>query len=369
MLKPKVCHLTSVHPADDVRIFHKECVSLVSAGYDVTLIAPNVKNETNSGVKIIGIENKHTSRFYRMLKFTKKIYKKALEINADVYHFHDPELMPIGLKLKRKGKKVIYDVHEDLPKSIYGRYWIPKPLRFVFSLLIIFFESYVAKNLDGIITVTQTINNRFKKLNKNSTIINNYPILNDAVIKNKPVPKKKSQICYIGGISSIRGSTILIDALERINDNIILQIAGIFDPEDYRSELIVKKGWEKVVENGWVNRDITMKIMQESIAGIITYLPLPNHVNAQPNKLFEYMSAGIPVIASNFPKWKEIIESNACGICVNPLSSEEIAEAVVYLMKNPEKALKMGNNGRNAVLNLYNWEKEKINLFYFYENI
>jgi glycosyltransferase involved in cell wall biosynthesis len=111
------------------------------------------------------------------------------------------------------------------------------------------------------------------------------------------------------------------------------------------------------------------KILENSLAGIVTFLPSPNHLEAQPNKMFEYMSAGIPVIASDFPLWREIISGNDCGLLVNPLKPLEIAGAIDYLVNNPAEAKRMGRNGRLAVIEKYNWPMEEKKLLRFYDSI
>jgi len=103
------------------------------------------------------------------------------------------------------------------------------------------------------------------------------------------------------------------------------------------------------------------------MAGLVLYHPVPNHTDAQPNKLFEYMSAGIPVISSNFPLWKEIVEGHQCGICVDPLKPDEIAKAIQWILDNPEKAKKMGENGRRAVEEKYNHTVEEKKLLTLYK--
>ncbi|MCM8808341.1 MAG: glycosyltransferase, partial [Candidatus Omnitrophica bacterium] len=142
-----------------------------------------------------------------------------------------------------------------------------------------------------------------------------------------------------------------------------------FTTEEQRKRAISLKGWQNVEYLGYVNREKVKEIFLRSTGGMVLFLPEPNHVNAQPNKIFEYMSAGLPVISSDFPLWKEVIEGNKCGICVNPLNPEEIAEAIKYLVNNPDKAKEMGENGRRAVLEKYNWDIESKKLIEIYENL
>jgi len=173
---------------------------------------------------------------------------------------------------------------------------------------------------------------------------------------------------YKTGITEIRGIAEVVKAMEWVN-NVKLNLAGTYSPDNFREELMQLRGWNKINEYGLVGKEKVVDIMRKSMAGIVTFLPLPNHINAQPNKMFEYMSAEIPVIASNFPLWKEIIEGNNCGICVDPLNPKEIADAINYLASNEEIAEQMGRNGREAVEKHYNWKAEEKKLLSVYEQL
>lgn len=365
----KVCHFTSVHHADDIRIFVKECTSLAEAGYDVTLVAVNTEEKRVNNVQIVNVTSNPKGRMERMLKTSKLVYQKALSIDADIYHFHDPELLRFGLKLKRKGKIVIYDAHEDVPKQIMGKFWIKKFLRRFISTSFRLFENYITKRLDVVITATPFIKDRFIQVNPNTVDINNFPLLSELVEKSD-WDSKQDEICYTGGITEIRGLEYLVKTMGLLED-VKLNIAGKFSPgnNEFEGRLRANQGWNNVIEHGHVNRVQLREIFQKCKAGMVTFLPLPNHVDAQPNKMFEYMSAGIPVIASNFPLWRDIIEKNECGICVNPEDPEEISKAVKELINDTEKAKIMGENGRKAVIEKYNWDQEKMKLIALYKKL
>lgn len=365
--KIKVCHITSVHKSNDIRIFLKECSTLAANGFDVTLIAVNGQTETRNNVTIIGVPCEYGGRLSRMRKAAKAAYQAALKVDATVYHFHDPEILPYGLKLKKAGKIVIYDAHEDVPRQILSKFWINKYLRKFISRSFERFENRVAKKLSGIVTATPFIAQRFAKINPNTIDINNFP-LDDELASMSPWDKKKNQVCYIGGLSRIRGNEQMVDALEKLESTKLI-VAGPFSDVNFETELKGKKGWLKVDYKGIVDRKGVASIMEESKAGLVTFLPLPNHVDAQPNKMFEYMSAGIPVIASHFPLWKQIIEGNHCGICVDPENPEQIAQAMEYLCNNDTEAKKMGENGKRAIDSTYNWTAESKKLIAFYHRL
>lgn len=362
----RVCHLTSVHRADDIRIFVKECVSLAAAGFETHLVAPAEKNYTEKGVHVHAVSKATGSRISRMWKTVNAVYQKALEINADIYHFHDPELLRIALKLKRKGKKVIYDAHEDVPKQILAKHWIPGLFRNIIAWIFKRYENHTASKLSGVITSTPGIRDRFLKVNKNSTDIKNYPLLSEFPEVNHNTVQ--NGICYIGGITENRGILQLLNILSK-EKNITLELAGAFSPSELELRATSHPNWHWVTYHGLVNRQQIGEILSRCKVGMVTLLPTPNHLESQPIKMYEYMAAGLPVIASDFPFWKQIVEKQACGICVNPFDEKAIQEAVIYLLIHPEEAKKMGENGRKAVLNEYNWEAETQKLVAFYQSI
>jgi glycosyltransferase involved in cell wall biosynthesis len=362
-----VCHMTSVHRYNDTRIFLKECRSLSSAGYDTYLIAPNAPDSTVDGVQICGIKGENSGRFNRFTKTVWNVYKKAVSIDADIYHFHDPELLPIGLLLKASGKKVIYDVHEDLPRQILSKDWIPKRFRNVVSKIVEFVENTMVRYLDATVAATFHISKRFNGICKYAIDVDNYPILDELNNDDISWDNKENVVCYAGGLTAIRGVKEMVEATAMTKTRLLL--AGEFSPAELKEEVQKIPNWEQVEFLGFLARPEVKKLYARSMAGLVVLYPQVNYIDAQPIKLFEYMSAGIPVIASNFPKWKEIVEGNRCGICVNPLDPEDIAGAINWIIHNPDEARKMGENGRRAVENGYNWENEKEKLIELYEQL
>jgi glycosyltransferase involved in cell wall biosynthesis len=337
--------------------------------YDVSLIvADTLPDEIKDGVKIFGVK-KEKNRFYRILKTPEIVYRKAIELNADVYHLHDPELILIGIKLKKRGKKVIFDSHEDIPMQILDKPYLNKYLLRVISKMFVFFEKKAIKYFDFIIAATPFIRESMLKLHSHVIDINNYPITEELNTIERQMDSNVFFVCYVGGITEIRGIKQMIKALENCATNVRLKLAGDFFSALLRDEVRQYKGWEKVEELGFVDRNGIKKIFTESAIGLVLLLPNENHLNAQPVKLFEYMAASLPVIASNFPHWEEIIKSNQCGICVDPCNSREIALAIDLLINNKPMAEEMGKNGRKAVFEKYNWQNESRKLFDLYDKI
>lgn len=369
MSVPRICHLTSVHQRYDIRIFIKECTSLASNGYEVFLIVADGKgNEQKNGVNIIDV-GAPKGRLDRMFQITNKIYEKAIHLNCDLYHFHDPELILTGLHLKRKGKTVIFDAHEDVTLQLLSKPYLNPFSRKLFSILFGFFESFTCRHFDAIVTATSFIRDKFLKMNQFVQDINNYPFPDELNNDQIAVKEKKLQVCFIGGLTAIRGTKELVLSMESVKSDVKLIIGGEFSEKEFSEHLKSISGWEKVRDLGFINRKEVMEVMQESIAGMVTFLPVPNHINAQPNKMFEYMSAGIPVIGSDFPLWREIIAENHCGICVNPEDPSSIAKAIDFLVAHPAEAKQMGINGKEAVKNKYHWGSEEQKLLGLYNRL
>lgn len=365
--RTSVCIISTVHDTFDNRIFHKECKSLHKAGYEVNLIIQHLHDEIIEGIKIHAL-SKPSNRFIRITVLAHLAYKKALKIDAEVYHFHDPELLIIGLLLKMKGKKVIYDVHEDLPRQIMYKNWIFKPFRSIISKLMEMFEKGASKGFDHIIVATPFLKDLFIKYNENTIDINNYPYVNELYNNNDSGwHEKNNTVVYIGGLSTNRGIVEMMKAVYAINYRLI--IGGKFESDNQLNQLKYSEEWKNVDYRGVLNRQEVKELLSKGIVGLVVLHPLKNYVDAQPTKLYEYMSAGIPVISSDFPSWKKIIEDNNCGICVNPLDIEEISQAILYLGENLEQAKIMGDNGRKAIEEKLNWGCEEIKLLNLYMNL
>jgi glycosyltransferase involved in cell wall biosynthesis len=362
----RVCHITTVHKPFDTRIFFKECCSLAEAGHEVYLIAAGADTQDRKGVHVIGVPREQGGRLNRMTRTAGEVFKKALALDADIYHFHDPELLRIGLKLKKKGRTVIYDAHEDLPRQVLDKHYIHPLLRKSISFVSETLEDFISGRMDAVVTATPHIRERFSKVNCRSIDINNYPLIDD-LPSPAPWDTRKREACYVGGIFRSRGIIELIKALEHAD--VQLNLAGNYSPESLRQELSEMKGWEKVNEHGFVDRARINEILNVSRIGIVTLHPTRSYLVSLPVKMFEYMAAGIPVIASGFPLWRSIIEEGKCGICVDPLDPGAIAGAITWLLENDKEAREMGENGRKLVLERYNWKAEEKKLLKLYEEL
>lgn len=359
-MKPiKIVHMTSVHPALDARIFQKECRSLAREGFHVTIVCPHSEDLVADQVHIKSVR-KDRSRLGRMTRTVWRVYCEARKLQADIYHFHDPELIPIGLLLRASGKDVIYDIHEDVPKDIFSKQYLPPWSRPSIAWFLEKLEAFVAKRFSALITVTPSIAERFRPLNSRTIVVHNYPYQKELVgaMQESPWEGRRQAVAYVGLISANRGISEMVCAMSLLPKELpaTLELAG---PGGWGSEEASQRpGWQRVHHYGLIDQLSTFRLLHGVRAGLVLFHPEPNHLEAMPQKIFEYMGAGLPVIASDFPLWRRILGDVGCGIFVNPLDPQSIAEAIQYVLTHPREAEEMGRRGRAAVLERYNWETQ-----------
>lgn len=181
--------------------------------------------------------------------------------------------------------------------------------------------------------------------------------------------EKKDEVCYVGGLSQIRGLWEMVAAMNLLPGSTRLNLAGGFSSPQDRELICREPGWSRINETGILDRAGVANVYRRSFAGLVTLKPLPNYIEALPIKMFEYMAAGIPVIASNFPLWASIVAEHRCGLCVDPDDPRAIAGAINELALSPDEARAMGENGRRAALTVYNWKAEETKLIAFYAEL
>ena len=367
----RVAHLSSVHAAHDVRIFVKQCRSLAAAGYDVTLIARGDGDCVKNSVKIETVNRLAVGRLRRMLVTIPSVLRKGWRCRADVYHIHDPELIPVGALLRMMGAKVIYDVHEDLPKQILSKAWMPAILRKPMALALSGIEWFGSRFIfTHIVAATPSIARRFPS--KKTCTVQNFPIVDELVPQRRPVPmtERRPYVVYAGGMMAVRGIREMVTAMERVETpGARLVLAGEFMEPSLEEQVRALAGWQRTELRGWLDRPGIARLLGEARVGLVLLLPEPNYLTSYPIKLFEYMSASLPVIASNFPLWRSIVEGTRSGLVVDPQDPTAIASAIDWMLGHPEEAKSMGQRGREAVETTYNWAAEEDKLLTMYRNL
>lgn len=364
----KVAHLTSAHPRHDIRIFVKECATLAAAEHEVYLIvADGLGAETRSGVTFIDVGAKSGGRLARMTDTVRKVKQAALELKPELVHFHDPELIPAALALKKHGIKVVYDVHEDLPRQVLSKPWIPKLLRKPISATVEALEHYAVRRFDAVVAATPFIRERFERAGARKVIdVCNYPIVAE-LVRDTPWHDRQDLVCYLGGITRIRGIEPIVAALP--DADVRLDLAGPWSEPGLKESLQTSEGWPWVNDLGVLDRTGVAAVLARCKVGLVTLFPTPNYVDALPIKLFEYMAAGMPAIASDFPLWRSIVEDAGCGLLVDPQDPAAIARAMRTLLSDQTRAHEMGESGKRAVLAKYSWEAEGRKLAGLYQTL
>jgi glycosyltransferase involved in cell wall biosynthesis len=352
----KICHLTSVHTIRDPRIFHKQCKSLAGRGRDVALIACHDRAEIIDGVRIVPID-RASGRLDRMTRVGFRVYRAAVREQADLYHFHDPELLWVGALLRLRGLRVVYDVHEDVPKQIMGKHWIPRRWRPLVSKAFALVEQAGARIVDGIVAATPSIARKFPA--GKTAVVQNFPESSFARADGRGVPlgERPDAFVYTGGLMDIQGVRQMAQALALLPESMTGTVAGTFHPAALEEEVAAMPGWRQV------------HAMDRARAGLVLNHPTVNYVDAYSTKMFEYMARGLPVVCSNFPLWVDIVSGADCGIAVDPRDPQAIADAIRSLSDDPERARRLGENGRRAIAERYNWQAELSELEALYRKV
>ena len=370
----KVCHITTVHPAFDDRIFYRECKTLVRAGYEVYLIVTHNGEEIIDGVHIIPLPERK-GRFYRFFVKDWLALFKAIKVNARVYHFHDPELIFVGLILKLFRKKVIYDVHENVSLQISSKEWMPAMVRKGASTIAKWIEWFGLYFFDSIITAGKDIELQphFKRFLYKVELIRNFPVvsINESITLNKSYDKIK--FIYTGGLSPDRGILEIVEAAKLIkSSNFELTLLGSFKSPAFREKILVAiSDNEKIKYISAVPYVEMFNILAKQHVGLICFKPTSNNIGAlsgRNSKIYEYLEAGLAIIGSNFLSWQDFIEGNNIGIVVDPNDTQAIAKAMEFFIKDPEKLKIMGKNAKK-LSSKYSWEAESKKLINLYKEL
>ncbi|MDQ7024909.1 MAG: glycosyltransferase [Anaerolineae bacterium] len=365
----RIVHITTVHRPFDVRIFYKELQTLRKAGHGVVLIAGYDSDKVVDGIQIRAIP-RMKNPYRRVVSAGYYAMKQALAEDADVYHIHDPELLLWALILRLRGKTVIYDMHENVPFALRHKEWIPVFLRPMLSNFYRLVERVLLHGLPIIFAEKSYKENYLWHGGAEETILN-LPMI-DELITVDEAKFNTPTVGYIGDVTAQRGSLVTLNALNILKERgttVEWECIGSI-LEQHKAELTsyinthnlqgVRLQGRKIPAE-WHPRIVKCHI------GLAVLAPVPNHMKSYPTKLFEYMALGLPIIASGFPLYSEIVEGNSCGLVVkNPTDPEELANAIEYLITHPEEAKLMGLNGRETVIHKYRWDVEAQKLLNYY---
>jgi glycosyltransferase involved in cell wall biosynthesis len=372
----RVCILSSVHIALDNRVFYREAQSLARNGYDVTLIAVHDRTEMKDGVRIVGLPK--VPRWQRP-RLWLELYKQAKAAKADIYHFHDPELLLVTPWLRwRTGKPTIYDIHEVYPDFIKVKDYLPVWIRYPTAWAFHWLEPLLARLQSGLIFSDDEIGKAFEKIKKPKTTLFNFPALDfvDEGAANIEEGERKPVVLYLGGMERNRGTALMVTAFSRLLEKYPaarLLLVGHFMPPELEEEVrqdAVK--WEidsAVTITGRVPFEQIGEYLREVSVGWVSWQPVPKNEKNIPTKLFEYMAYGLPVVSSDLASTRPFIKNGENGFLVTADDPAAHAEALFKLLDNPVEAQEMGFRGQKLVQNEYNWGEMEKRLLSLYETL
>jgi len=370
-----ITHLSSEHNANDIRIFQKEAATLVSHAFHPTVIAIAAEDTEISGVRIKAIPRAR-NRFQRMTATAFRVFWSAWETPSDIYQIHDPELLPWGQLLRLKGKPVVFDMHENLPGSIRNKPWIRAEFRAGLAKLWEFLQRILLSGM-SVVFAEKSYASEFRFIPR-STIVMNMPLI-DELLSISEHRHKVPTIGYFGNVTAQRGSINTLQALHQLQEQGVRvdwdcigalsaahkrELESFIHDHQIEGVRLIDGGGHGYVppEEGW-------RALARCHIGLAVLDDIPNYRASYPTKLFEYMALGMPVIVSDFPLYRAIVEDAACGICVRPSDPTQLAEAIRWLITHPENAKCMGDRGREAARSRYSWDREKIKLVEFYQSL
>jgi len=350
----------------------KQSKSLAKIGYEVTMVAPHTKDEVTDGVRIKAVP-KSSRRLARTTLTVWHVYREAMRQRADIYLFIDPELVPIGLLLRLWGKRVVYDIRELIALQFLTKDYVPRWARGLCGKVVGWLQRFAVPRLSGVLVATPSIMEQLRSTGaRGLALVQNFPSTGDLDAREcPPWDQRPNWAVYMGRIAPLRGIREMLSAIALLPEKagVTLKIAGEFDSERFRADVSQLPGWRRTDYLGWLDRASVWRLLAQARFGLVTVQPSPAHFEAWPVKLFEFMYAGVPVIASDFPLWHAIVEKAGCGLLVDPLKPEAIAQAIEYMLAHPQEAELMGRRGREAVETQYNWEREEAKLWELFRRL
>ena len=376
----RVCVFTSAHDCTDSRVVNREAVTLEEAGYDVTYYTPFEGDCPVEAVRYGGAEEGRMASIPTRLAWAGTLARLLSGTDYDVYHFHDAEVLPLGVALGvLTDGIVIYDVHENVEDVLAHRPIFPRPVRPLLAKAVSAVELTLARHVDAIVAASPDVAERFEDYDEVTTVTN-YPERRwaeetDLDQRNESDDEGAVKFIYRGLLSEERGIFTLLEAVERVPDeyDVRFVLGGRYASEEVekrirshvdRSDRVELVGWLPSLAD-------VIDLYREADVGLMCFHPGPNRNDAvhRSNKLFQYMAAGLPILVSDIEAWADLVEEVGCGVAVDPERPDEIADAMVELAENPEKRAEMGKNGHEAALDQFNWDTQREKLLDLYERL
>jgi glycosyltransferase involved in cell wall biosynthesis len=357
-----VCHVISGYYRNDARVFIRQCLSLQRAGYNVSIVTNDGEpDEVLEGIPIMSCR-RQWPRYRVLLAARHQFLEEVLRVDADVYQLHSPELLPLAKPLKQRGKAVVYDAHEDLPRHLLEKEWLHPVLRRPLAVAAELYLRSTLKRIDDVVSPHTHVVDHLQRTIGKGVLVANFPIVQPLPAMTKEeFASRPSAICYTGTVYSYSNQEATLDALAGL-PGVRYRVAGYID-EGHRRALQRRTGAAQAEYMGRLGRADLRALYASCIAGLAVYdykLNLGYKLGSYgTNKVFEYMEAGLPLICTDYTLWRDIVDRYECGVCVRPGSVEDIRAAIAFVTSDRDRAYRMGQNGRRAVIEEFNWNSEE----------
>lgn len=365
----RIAHLTPHRDPFEPRTFF-QCQSLAEAGFEVVLVAPHDRDLERDGVRLLAVP-RYRGRLERVTRTAWRTVRRGLAARPALFHIHDPELIPWGLLLRLTGRPVVYDVHEDYAQAAGVRDWIPGPARRLLAALyggvaalarrcftVIIAERYYARSFPGAVEVLN-----YARTEEFAGL--------DAIARTAP-PHPRA--LYTGSVTASRGGRHHARLLAHLPAEAEVALVGVCPEPDLARDLLIQSQEDprlilRTAER-WVPRQTIVEAYGEAwTCGLALFPDTPHYREKELTKFFEYMAAGLPIVASGFPVWRRLIEGEGVGICVDPEDAAAAARAVLWLQEHSDEARAMGERGRRAVAERFNWASQAVRLVELYRDL
>jgi glycosyltransferase involved in cell wall biosynthesis len=350
---------------------------LASAGHDVTLIAVHDRDEVRDGIRILSLPE--VAR-WRRPGVWRTLLRRAQGTGADVFHFHDPELLFVApLLARRTGTPTVYDVHEAYPEFFAVKDYLPRWLRYPMAWTFRILEPRLAGLQHALVFADDFTPDAFSRVRRPKVVLPNFPAVDlvDAGARElSTVAAREPIVLYLGGLERNRGSRLMIEAFAEVHarrpDARLLHV-GHFMPPELEQEVqrhAVELGIAEAVHRvGRVPFAQVGSYLERAALGWVTWQPCAKNQKNVPTKLFEYMAYGLPVVSSDLDTTRPYIENRISGTLVEAADPAAHAQAILELLDDREEAARRGRRGRELVLERYNWQAVEHRLLELYQEL